>query len=218
MKREKFSVIFKLFVIISILIGILLNVINATSVSAILSYYTLLSNIICMVMFIGVFVSINLHKDYRSSNVYYLLKGGVMIAILVTAITYQVALVPSKFNMDVAYTTNTNRVWANLFVHKISPILVTADYILFDIKGRFKYYYPIIWLFIPLSYVIYVYLYNAMGGSFYGIGGSREFAYKFLDYKQIGYIGVIKSIVIIALLILLLSYIVVFLDRSKEHK
>ena len=216
MKRERFSVIFKLLVIISLVTGILLNVLNTTSVTAMLSYYTLQSNIICLVMFIGIILAIVLHKDYRTSNIYYLLKGGVIIVILITAITYQVALVPNNFSMDIAYTTNTDRVWANLFVHVISPAMVIVDYILFDIKGNFKYYYPLIWLFILLNYVLYVYTYSARGGRFYGIGGSKEFAYIFLDYNQIGYGGVLKAIVVIVIVILMVSYLLVFLDRQKR--
>lgn len=216
MKERKVSTIYKLLVILSLLTGIFLNLANTTSVTAMLSYYTLQSNIICLVMFVGIMVTIVLHKDYRTSSIYYLLKGGIVVSILVTAITYQVALVPNNFNMDVAYTTNTDRIWANLFVHVISPAMVVGDYILFDTKGNFKYYYPFIWLFIPLNYVLYVYTYSARGGRFYGIGGSREFAYIFLDYNQIGYGGVLKAMGVIVLAILLVSYLLVFLDRRKR--
>lgn len=218
MKERRISIIFKMLVTASLLIGILLNVIRTKSVSAILSYYTLQSNIICLVMFIGIIIAIFLKKDYRSDNRYYLLKGAVIITILVTAITYQIALAPYNFQMDTSYTIQTEKHMANIFVHMISPIMVVADYVLFDQKGNFKYYYPVIWLFIPFSYVIYVYSYNANGGSFYGIGGSREFAYIFLDYHKIGYDGVFKSIVIIAILILILSYLLVFLDKKLVHK
>lgn len=218
MKERTVSIIFKLLVIISLLAGILLNVVHTTSISAILSYYTLQSNIVCLVMFLGIIIAIILKNDYRTSNIYYLLKGGSIIVILITGITYQIALAPNNFHMDVSYAIQTERYWANLLVHIISPVLVLLDYVLFDEKGNFKYYYPIIWLFLPLSYVIYVYSYSARGGSFYGIGGSRDFAYIFLDYNQIGYMGVLKSIIIIALLILAVSYIFVFLDRKLKHK
>ena len=218
MKREKFSVIFKLLVIMSLLAGILLNVVHTTSISAILSYYTLQSNIVCLIMFLGIIIAMMSKNNYRTNNIYYLLKGGTIMAILITGITYQIALAPNNFYMDISYTMRTERYWANLLVHVISPILVLLDYVLFDEKGNFKYYYPIIWLFLPLSYVIYVYSYSARGGSFYGIGGSREFAYIFLDYNRIGYSGVFKSIIIIAILILLVSYFFVFLDRKLKRK
>ena len=218
MKERKISTFYKLLVALSLLAGILLNVMNTTSVTAILSYYTLQSNIICFAMFVGIIVAIFLKKDYRSNNIYYLLKGAVIIAILVTAIIYQIALLPNDFNMEVIDINNTAKYWANEFVHKISPVLVLMDYILFDNKGNFKYYYPIVWLFIPLNYVIYVYTYSTQGGRFYGVGGSKQFAYIFLDYNQIGYISVMKSIVIIAILILLMSYFLVFLDRQQKRK
>lgn len=217
MKERKVSIIFKLLVVMSLLVGILLNVVHTTSISAILSYYTLQSNIVCLIMFLGIIIAIMSKNNYRTS-IYYLLKGGSTMAILITGITYQIALAPNNFYMEVSYTIQTERYWANLLVHIVSPILVLLDYVLFDEKGNFKYYYPIIWLFLPLGYVIYVYSYSARGGSFYGIGGSREFAYIFLDYNQIGYASVFKSIMIIAILILLVSYIFVFLDRKVKHK
>lgn len=218
MKERKISTIYKLLVALSLLTGILLNVMNTTSVTAILSYYTLQSNIICFAMFVAIIVAIFLKEDYRSNNIYYLLKGAVIIAMLVTAIIYQISLLPNNFNMEAIDTNNTAKYWANEFVHKISPVLVLMDYILFDDKGNFKYYYPVIWLFIPLNYVIYVYTYSTQGGRFYGVGGSKQFAYIFLDYNQIGYIGVMKSIIIIAILILLMSYFLVFLDRRQKRK
>lgn len=218
MKERKFSIIFKLLVVMSLLTGILLNVIHTTSLSAILSYYTLQSNIICLAMFVLIMIAIVLKKDYRSNNKYYILKGGVVVAILVTAITYQVALAPNGFQMDISYTIRPERYWANLFVHVISPMLVLLDYVLFDLKGNFKYKYPFMWLCIPWGYVIYVYIYNALGGRFFGIGGSREYGYKFLDYKQIGYLGVLKWIFVFTVAIFVLSNILVFLDRKLKHK
>ena len=213
MKERKNSVIFKLLVISSLLIGILLNLYDATSVVAILSYYTLQSNIICLFMFVTIIIAIFFKKYYRSSEIYYLIKGGIVIAILITAITYQIALAPNGFKMDFSYTLTTNKYLANLFVHFISPILVFMDYILFDVKGNFKWYYPFIWLITPFNYVIYVYTYSSKGGRFYGIGGSREFAYIFLDYNQIGYSGVAKAIMAIIAMILGVSYLIVFLDK-----
>lgn len=215
MRERRVSIIFKLLVFSSLLTGIILNLRKTTSLTAMLSYYTLQSNVLCLAMFIGIIVLIISKKDYRYNNIYYLLKGAVLIAILVTAITYQLALAPNSFSMDIG---TTNRYWANMFVHVISPVMVLLDYILFDEKGNFKYYYPIIWLVLPLNYVLYVYTYSARGGRFFNIGGSREFAYFFLDYHQIGVRGVVFSITVIAITILLLSYVLVFLDRKVSKK
>lgn len=52
-----------------------------------------------------------------------------------------------------------------------------------------------------------------MGGKFYSIGGSRHFAYFFLDYEKIGYIGVLKWIIAMAIFILMIGLGFVVLDK-----
>lgn len=211
MIEKKNSLFYKLLVLFSLLTGIILNIVNTKSIISILSYYTLQSNIICFITFLSIVASILLKKDYRKSEVYYVVKGGIVICILITAIMYQIALMPYGFHMDYNFE---NRYLANLLVHVVSPLLVILDYFLFDFKGNFKWFYPIIWLFIPLNYIIYVYTYSLNGGRFYGIGGSRDFAYIFLDYNQIGYISVAKFLIIMTIFILVISYILVLIDKK----
>ena len=107
-----------------------------------------------------------------------------------------------------------NRYLANMLVHEISPTLVILDYFIFDCKGKFKWFYPFFWLFIPFFYVIYVYIYHLCGGRFFSIGGSRDFAYVFLDYNQIGYIGVAKFLIAMTIFILAISYLLVLIDKK----
>ena len=68
---------------------------------------------------------------------YYVIKGGIVIAIFITAIMYQIALTPYSFQMDYNFG---NRYLANLLVHVISPLLVTLDYFLFDYKFSYNKY------------------------------------------------------------------------------
>lgn len=219
MTKSKSSVCYRILVILSLLAGVLMNVINTSSVSAILSYYTSQSNIICLITFACVIYMEFRKKDYKSSEMYYLIKGAITIAILITGITYLVALVPSGFQMDFQQERLVaNKTISNLFVHVISPILVVLDYFLFDEKGHFKNYYPFIWLFIPFDYLLYVYTYGLSGGMFFNIGGSKKFAYFFLDYEKIGYIGVAKWLVLIVFCIILLSYLLVYFDKKMRDK
>ena len=211
MLEKKISLFYKLLVLFSLLTGIALNIINTQSIISILSYYTLQSNIICFITFAAIIVSIFLKKDYRQSEVYYVVKGGVVICIFITAIMYQIALMPYGFQMDYNFG---NRYLANLLVHIISPLLVILDYFIFDCKGKFRWFYPLIWLFIHLNYVIYVYTYSLNGGRFYGIGGSRDFAYIFLDYNQIGYVSVAKFLIAMTIFILAFSYLLVLIDKK----
>jgi len=217
---RKISVIYKILTTLSLLIGIILNLIKTTSVISLLSYYTLQSNIVCFIAFLSfsIYELININSNYKRSDIYYLIKGSLVILIFVTTVCYHIWLSPLGFNMGPFEVDFEYRKIANVFVHTISPWLVIFDYFIFDEKENFKWFYPFLWLVFPLNYVIYVYIYVSYGGSFPAIGGSEHFPYFFLDYTQLGMIGVLKWIIGIVLLILIISYLLVFIDRKIFKK
>lgn len=217
MTRRTIEISYKIVVIFSLCLGIFLNLINTSSRKALMSYYTLQSNLICLIAFV-IIVVLKLWKRSYKNDIYFLIKGAVTIAIIITAVVYHVALAPNNFAMDSLQNSIAKKMWADTFVHTISPILVIIDYLLFDEKGNMKYYYPVIWLIIPLNYVVYVYTYSNFGGRFYSIGGSKKFAYFFLDYTKIGCKGVVTWILFIALAILAISEIFVLFDRKLKWK
>ena len=212
MTRKIISICYKVFTIFSLISGIFLNLSNTSSVRALMSYYTLQSNVICLIAFMIILILELLNKQYQT-DIYYLIKGGLVITIAITAIIYHIALAPGGFQMDALQNSINNKQLANFLVHTVSPILVLLDYVLFDEKGHFKLFYPILWLIQPLNYVVYVYTYSNLGGSFYNIGGSRRFAYFFLDYKKLGYLEVLKWLIVIILGILIISELLVVLDK-----
>ncbi len=212
MTRKIISICYKVFTIFSLISGIFLNLSNTSSVRALMSYYTLQSNVICLIAFMIILILELLNKQYQT-DIYYLIKGGLVITIAITAIIYHIALAPGGFQMDALQNSINNKQLANFLVHTVSPILVLLDYVLFDEKGHFKLFYPIFWLIQPLNYVVYVYTYSNLGGSFYNIGGSRRFAYFFLDYKKLGYLEVLKWLIVIILGILIISELLVVLDK-----
>lgn len=59
-----------------------------------------------------------------------------------------------------------------------------------------------------------MYTYSSLGGTFYGIGGSKQFAYFFLDYTKLGYTGVVKWLIAIGVAIFVIAEILVFVDKS----
>ena len=217
MTRKIISICYKMFTIFSLIAGIFLNLSNTYSIRALMSYYTLQSNVICLIAFIIVLTLELLDRQYKT-DIYYLIKGGLVITIAITAIIYHIALAPGGFQMDALQNSISNKMLANFLVHTVSPLLVLLDYILFDEKGHFKFFYPILWLIHPLNYVVYVYTYSNLGGSFYNIGGSRQFAYFFLDYNELGYMGVLKWLLIIILGILIISEILVILDKFLKDR
>ena len=219
MRKRKISFVYRLVIITSLLVGLILNFANTASIRLLISYYTMQSNIFCLFVFIGIQIAEIKGYRYRRSDLYYAIKGMITIAILVTGLVYIIALVPNNMPM---YTINrngmTSKAIGNVLVHIISPILVISDYFLFDQKGNFKWFYPFLWLFFQLQYILYVFSYRATGGRFYSIGGSREFAYFFLDYKQMGKVGVVVCVIGIALVIVAIGLIWVLFDKFLKNK
>lgn len=206
--NKRFYFIYRFLTIASLAFGLIFNQINTPYPSRLMAYFTMQSNLLCLIVFIFIPLIKKNHKNF-----YYTCKGAITIAILLTAIVYLIALMPNSFSM---YSTNNyklNKALGNLLVHVISPILVTLDYVLFDEKGHLKLYYPWIWLIIPILYVCFVYLFHSLGGHFYGIGGSRNFAYFFLDYQKIGILAVILWIISISTFVVTLGYVLVILDK-----
>ncbi len=213
---KKRTVSYRLILIVSLLSGILLNLCNTNSALYLISYYTLQSNVLCLIIFSVIFIFDCTQYNYHENTLYYIIKGMATTAIMLTAIVYFIALLPNDFVM---YTSpKILKLIGNALVHIISPIMVIIDYILFDKKGNFKLFYPLIWLYFPLQYVCFVYIYNAGGGHFYNIGGSRDFAYFFLDYNKIGKKSVLMWVISIAVGILILGYILIIIDKLANYK
>ena len=217
MKRNTVNICSKIITVCSLIIGVWLNLYKTTSRKALLSYYTLQSNIICMIAFIVIIILEIKKKNYKS-EMYYLVKGALIMSIAITSMIYHIALAPGGFSMDSLTNSINNKFLANFLVHTLSPILVILDYLIFDEKGHFKWYYPFIWLIQPLNYIVYVYTYSKLGGKFYSIGGSKKFAYFFLDYDQLGYIGVVKWLLFIGGGILLIAELLVFCDNKMSKR
>ena len=217
---RKTSAIYKILTAVALFTGILLNLLKTSSAISLLSYYTSQSNIICFIAFVCFFVMEIRDKDgkYKNSDVYYLVKGALIIMIFITTFCYHIALAPFGFNMESLRRDLLIKKIANFFLHTCSPVMVILDYFLFDKKGNFRFYYSFIWILFPLNYVGYVYFYAAHGGRFFGIGGSEKYAYFFLDYVELGVWGVAKWLAIILLGILLVSYTLVVIDKKLGKK
>lgn len=217
MKTEKISFLYRKLVTASLAIGILLNLINTTLIEFLLSYYTMWSNLLCLAFFLFLEIGDREKYNYQEKNWYYILKGEITMAILLTFVIYLVGLVPNKLPMyhqsPFERGINTKQI-ANILVHIVSPLLVIGDYY-FDPKGHLKYYYPIIWLIFPSLYVSFVY---SGKGKFYGIGGSRKYAYYFLDYEILGINRVIGYIAGIVIAIIVVGTLFVFLDKKLAKK
>ena len=214
MNKKIFSFLFRLLVIASLSMGIYLNISYVHYPIRILSYYTLQINIYCLVNLAFFEIADTFKIKYRN-NFYYLIKGEMVISMLFMMMVYAIALMPKRFQM---YKFHTQNIVANILVHIISPILIILEYLLLDEKGNFKHYFPLLWIISPVAYIVYVYTYSLLGGRFYNIGGSKKFAYLFLDYEVCGIEKVIFYMVCMAIIVISVGYILFFVDLKLAKK
>lgn len=213
--KKYFSLIFKMLIVIIGIYGIFSSLKDSPLVGMEehLSYYTNLSNILCIIFFFYYFMRMlfNMKKETHQYNNN--LKGAVTITILITFIVYNFILRPFMHNVDGVMKINSI---GNLIVHVVLPLMVIADYILFDEKGKFNKKTAYTWVLIPLSYFIFICIRAKMGGKF--TYAKSSYPYFFLDIDAYGIPQVILNVIISIIVILLLIYLYVYIDNKlKKH-
>ena len=209
------SIIFKAVLAIGCLAGLVLNLVQTKNPVSLLSYYTIQSNLVCLVLFailliLEIKASSKLKpRAWQDRPWLSLLKGGCTVYILLTFLVYNFMLAPSIAEVSTSYQLFS---MPDLLVHYFSPLMVLLDYFLFDRKGRFKAVYPLGWALLPLAYLFYVFVFVSLGGRFYYGGYASKYPYFFLNIDKLGLAGVGKWILFIAAGYLLLSYVLTAID------
>jgi hypothetical protein len=187
--------------------GILLNVLASTDWLSILSYYTIQSNLIVLVFFIIFLIySLRLKKKAPSAR-YYTIKGAVTMCITLTLLIFHFLLRPTLFSMsDGASYVNSPM---NIIVHYVVPLMVLADWLLFDRKGAFKKTDPLVWTIIPWAYFAFS-LIRAQFAVFTNTGS--RYPYFFIDIDKYGIGQVALNVLVIAVGYVALGYILYLID------
>lgn len=212
--QRKFSFAFKVATIVCCLIGVLSNLLKTTSIVSILSFYTMQSNLFVLTFYTGYFIARLFNPNVEKTKTYHILKGATVMVIFLTFIVYNLSLQSLDFMMDVKTASYNILRFSNIFVHFLTPIMVILDYAIFDEKGYFKKSYALIWIVFPALYPVYVYTYARFGGQFFGVGGSKKYAYFFLDIDKIGLDGVLGYLLLFSICYFLASLLLIRIDNS----
>ena len=184
---------------------IVLTMLDCPRHGELFSYFTIQSNVICLIM-----MAWKLKKEPPA-----LFRGLAVVCISLTFLVYNFMLRPADFT--IANMGNLKNI-SNLFAHYMVPAFVWIDYLLYTPKGGMKWYYPLIWLCYPLLYLAYIMLvYKPIGGTFIVEGEVCKVPYFFLDTEILGIGGVTLWCLAIAAVILLLSYLILLLDKLLSH-
>lgn len=173
------------------------------------NYYTVLSNGVCFVYFLLSIVFTMGRPSERGVPVAWKpeLEKAVVFCITVTFLIYNFILRPEEFKMGNGgsfYTT------LNIVQHYIVPIMVILDWLLFCPKGGLRRWEPAVWLLMPVTYLAYILLRAPIAGN---IGNtSSPYPYNFINVQIHGAAGVAQTSVLIGLGMLVLAYLIYFID------
>mgnify|MGYP006966727219 CR=1 FL=1 len=205
--KEKLSLLYKIIIIIACGFGIYLNFKTFTIGGAII-YYTVQSNVMCFIFYL-VTVILKLTGKLKKNSIYYILKGMVTMAITVTMIVFQFVITDSGMS---AYAGNE---LASIMAHIVVPLLVMSDYVIFGEKGNLKRNYPFIWSATLVFYIIFDFIYVALGGRF---GDGSIYPYLYMNIEVNGLLKVIISCITIFILFIGYGTIIQTIDQKLGKK
>ena len=211
--KEKIKLLYRIIIVIVTAIGLYLNFKFLTFEKGIL-YFTNLSNLLCLIYF-TVLVILMITKKTKNSDMHYIIKGMVTLAITLTMVVYNLLISSSS----AASVFENHQMECNI-VHIVVPLLVIFDYIIFAEKGHLKKEYPLIWSFVLVAYQLFVTIYTASGGTF--IDGAT-YPYPFMDIEAYGVGKVTINMIVTFVFFLGYGNIVQLLDnklgeRKKKKK
>jgi hypothetical protein len=195
-RQEK---IFHIIIVLSAVIGMILNVLASKTPLKQFTYFTLQSNLLVAIIYT---VSLILKKQ---SKLFVIVKYQAVLAIVLTGLVFNILLRPVVGDYD--YNPNTI---SDFLIHTLTPILVLLEVIFYQNKGLVKVYYPLVWLVFPLFYWLFTLLYVALGGNFNGETYVSDYPYFFLNFADNGYWGFILVLVFI----LFIGYLIYYVDKT----
>lgn len=205
--KEKLSLLYKIIIIIACGFGIYLNF-KAFTIGGAIIYYTVQSNVMCFIFYF-VTIILKLTGKLKKNSNYYILKGMVTMAITVTMVVFQFVITDSGMT---AYAGNE---LASIMAHIVVPLLVMSDYVIFGEKGNLKRNYPFIWSSTLVFYIIFDFVYVALGGRF---GDGSIYPYLYMNIEVNGLLKVIISCITIFILFIGYGTIIQTIDQKLGKK
>lgn len=191
---------------LSVAAGIVLTALGPATVTGLLPYFTIQSNVA-----VGVFAGYAAWRAWQDRpEPPSALKGAVTLYITITGTVYHLVLAnpASPFAM-VQPHREPGEWWGNQFLHTVVPLLAIADWALFDRRGRLRPRYAAWWLAFPLAYLGFALVRGLI---------VHRYPYPFLDAGQLGYAGVGLSSLFFAFTFWLLGLLFVGVDRGLARR
>lgn len=220
--KKIFNILFKLSIVLLGIYSLYIEARGETVHGAMLGYYTIQSNILVILFTMMMLVSNVVNDHFLKSSYYFIIKGGFVIMIFITFLVFHFVLRTQIMRTSPEYLYSHR----NLIQHYFVPLSTLFDYFLFDTKGQLKYKYSFIWLSIPISYGLFVYIHSyCFDGKFYNFKGiPHDFPYLFMDWKKNGITKtiindstLIVSFQLISLFFIFIDHLIAQQEKSKKN-
>lgn len=218
-KNRLLSLIFRILFLFICGLGLYLNsgIPNGTIDTYMLVFYTIQSNALCFIFFaLLTFKNISDLKRkgiHGTTRFYPHFKGAVTMSIAITFIIYHFVIMPEFVSVVSNYDPF---ILDNLTVHYFVPLLAILDWLLFDIKLSFRWFDPILWLLLPISYLIFILTRAQLGGIIAVV--KSYYPYFFVDVNLIGWTNMLLNVGGMLLGFLALGYIIYLIDKVSVEK
>jgi hypothetical protein len=195
MNANRIAGIFRLALALLCLYGVAEPIL--TSGNSTLHFFTVQSNLIVMVVM--AWAGIAALRGTRQPPAW--LKGAATLYILITGIVYNLLLrgpgTPAAFSLGITIDE---------IVHIITPVLAFVDFLVFDPHRRFRWTYAALWLLYPIGYVVFTTLRGALFPE-------QGYPYFFVNVTELGYGGLVLSVIQFAVGFFILGLILYGIDR-----
>lgn len=154
-----------------------------------LSYFTILTNLLvaCSLTFVN-------HRFFATNSTH----GAITVYISIVSVVYILIL------QDI-WNPQGWQLVADILLHYIIPILYVAHWAFAVDKGDFDWMDPVRWLKFPFIYLLYVIIRGLL---------TEVYPYPFLNIGELGFLFVIRNILIVSAAFWFVGMVVVGIDKA----
>ena len=208
--KRNFELIYRIIFIIVSFIGIIIHFdINDRDYNTHeFSFFTIQSNIFCLIVMCILLIKHFSKKDDRSKLMMYF-KGMALSSIICTFLVYHFA------ECRIVYPIYERGLLCipleSLLAHYIVPAMYILDWLLFQPKGYFKFHCIFTWLAFPLFYLLCFLIRCRCNGPSAFINVPK-YPYFFLDYETLGYYKCFSYMAVLLMILLAINTFIVLCD------
>ena len=197
------SILLKSAIILLILLGTVFTFVFHDYQGEVFCYYTAQCNMIVLIS-VAVLLVFDFFGGIRKERYYYMIKFFLTMCSLLSLLVYT------------GLFTHTEQIklanpWYAVITHAVVPILLLADYLIFDRKGQVVWYAPLLCGLGPVAHVLFILL-RGLTGEGYHVQDSPTIVNAPYDFMRGEPISVIITCLGVLVGFLLFCYLVYLLD------